>query len=103
MEKLRSNAPSPSSRSAAPASKAVSNFGDYQTEIYFAGMRGERQRLPTDFKLLEERATQTLPRDLVDYVQGGCGDGRMQELNVSSFERWGLLPRMLVATSRRDL
>ena len=36
-------------------------------------------------------------------MQGGCGDERTQNLNVSAFERWGLVPRMMVDGSKRDL
>jgi hypothetical protein len=30
------------------------HFGDYQTEIYFKGLRGVLPSLPADFKLLEQ-------------------------------------------------
>jgi lactate 2-monooxygenase len=78
-------------------------FGDYQNEIYLAGFRGARPKLPVDFKSLEERACAALPRSVISYVRGGCGDERTQELNVSAFGRWGLLPRMMVDASQRDL
>jgi lactate 2-monooxygenase len=44
-----------------------------------------------------------LPPSIPSYVQGGCGDERTQELNSSAFQRWGLLPRMMVDCSQRDL
>jgi lactate 2-monooxygenase len=78
-------------------------FGDYQNEIYLAGLRGVRPKLPVDFKSLEEKARAALPQSVISYVQGGCGDERTQELNVSAFGRWGLLPRMMVDASQRDL
>jgi lactate 2-monooxygenase len=81
----------------------LTNFGDYQNEIYLNGLRGEKPKLPVDFKTLEAKALASLPREVISYVQGGCGDERTQELNASSFQRRGLIPRMLVGTSRRDL
>jgi len=78
-------------------------YGDYQNEIYLGGLRGARPKLPVDFKSLEEKAGAALPQSVLSNVQGGCGDERTQELNVSAFGRWGLLPRMMVDASQRDL
>ena len=78
-------------------------YGDYQNEIYFNGLRGVRPKLPVEFKSLEERARAALPPSVLSYVQGGCGDEHTQDLNVSAFKRWGLVPRMMVDASKRDL
>ena len=78
-------------------------FGDYQNEIYFNGLRGTRPKVPVNFKLLEERASAALPPSVLSYVRGGCGDERTQDFNVAAFDRWGLVPRMLVDCSQRDL
>jgi lactate 2-monooxygenase len=78
-------------------------FGDYQNEIYFNGLRGVRPKLPVNFRLLEEKARAALPQTVVSYVQGGCGDEHTQDSNVSAFQRWGLIPRMMVDASQRDL
>jgi lactate 2-monooxygenase len=78
-------------------------YGDYQNEIYLNGLRGARPKLPVDFARLEARASAALPESVLSYVQGGCGDERTQALNVSAFGRWGLVPRMMVDASRRDL
>jgi lactate 2-monooxygenase len=101
--KRQSSASLLSATSAGHADSTLINFGDYQNEIYLGGLRGERPRLPTDFKSLEAKAMASLPGWVISYVQGGCGDERTQELNVSRFQRWGLIPRMLVDTSQRDL
>ena len=37
------------------------------------------------------------------YVAGGAGDERTQRVNVTAFERWGLMPRMFVGAKERDL
>jgi lactate 2-monooxygenase len=78
-------------------------FGDYQNEIYFNGLRGIRPKLPVDFKSLEAKARAALPQSVISYVEGGCGDEHTQDLNVSAFQRWGLVPRMMVDASQRDL
>ncbi|WP_419254361.1 alpha-hydroxy-acid oxidizing protein [Caulobacter sp. ErkDOM-YI] len=79
-------------------------FGDYQNEIYFGGLtRGVKPTLPVDFKTLEARAHAALPPSTLSYVQGGCGDEFTQDHNAEAFKRWGLIPRMMVDCSTRDL
>jgi lactate 2-monooxygenase len=79
------------------------HFGDYQTEIYLNGLRGVVPSLPTDFRLLEQRAQAAMPPFVLSYVQGGCGDEFTQRQNADAFHHWGLVPRMLVDCSTRDL
>jgi lactate 2-monooxygenase len=81
----------------------MANFGDYQLEIYFAGLGGERVPFPIDIHELEAKAHTTMPRDILSYVAGGAGDERTQRVNVEAFQRWGLVPRMLVSPTQRDL
>ena len=86
-----------------PAPAGASCFGDYQTEIYLAGLRGVLPRLPVDAQSLEQRAAAAMPPAVLTYVQGGCGDELTQRRNVSAFDHWGIVPRMMADTSRRDL
>jgi lactate 2-monooxygenase len=81
----------------------VPAYGDYQNEIYLKGLHGLKPKLPVDFRSLEARASEVLSKSVLSYVQGGCGDEHTQDLNVSAFNRYGLLPRMMVDTSQRDL
>jgi lactate 2-monooxygenase len=81
----------------------MTNFGDYQLEIYFQGLRGVVPKLPVDLATLEQKAMAAWPESVMSYVQGGCGDERTQNLNIAAFQRWGLIPRMLVDGSKRDL
>ena len=79
------------------------SFGDYQNEIYFRGLQGVKPRLPVDFKGWEEKARAAMPASVLSYVAGGCGDERTQDINVTAFQKWGLVPRMMVDGSKRDL
>jgi lactate 2-monooxygenase len=81
----------------------VAHYGDYQMEIYGAGLSGRVPSLPVDFGGLEARAHAAMPPGLVSYVAGGCGNEHTQKINVSAFERWGLIPRMLVGAAKRDM
>ena len=79
------------------------SFGDYQNEIYLGGLSGITPKLPVNFKLLEETAAAVMPSSVLSYVQGGCGDEFTQRHNATAFEHWGLIPRMMVDCSVRDL
>jgi lactate 2-monooxygenase len=78
-------------------------FGDYQLEIYGAGLQGVMPRFPMAFAELEARAEQALSPSVLSYVAGGAGSEHTQRANVSAFRRWGLVPRMLVGAAGRDL
>lgn len=78
-------------------------YGNFQYEIYFQGLSGVLPDLPMTFAELESRAQQTMSPSLWSYVFGGCGDETTQRANVSAFSRWGLIPRMLVGATERDL
>ncbi|WP_099022263.1 alpha-hydroxy-acid oxidizing protein [Mycolicibacterium palauense] len=80
-----------------------SPFGAYQYEIYFAGLSGVLPALPMDYAGWEERARNVLAPSVWSYVAGGAGDERTQDGNVTAFGGWGLIPRMLVGATERDL
>jgi lactate 2-monooxygenase len=81
----------------------VANFGDFQFEIYFAGLAGARQTLPLSYAVLEERARSALAPEILSYVAGAAGNEFTQDVNVAAFDRLGLVPRMLAGASERDL
>ncbi len=79
------------------------NFGDFQLEFYFRGLSGVRESLPFSFAELERQAHAALSEELVSYVAGGAGNEHTQNANVRAFDRWGIVPRMLVGAAQRDL
>jgi lactate 2-monooxygenase len=78
-------------------------YGDYQVEIYAAGLGGVVPTLPMAYPELEARAARALPPPVHSYVAGGAGTEHTQRANVSAFRQWGLMPRMLVGATKRDL
>lgn len=78
-------------------------FADYQNEIYLRGLGGVQPALPMSFDELEAAAQAALPPSVWSYVAGGAGDERTQRANVTAFDQWGLVPRMFVGASERDL
>ena len=81
----------------------MKTFGEFENEIYFDGLRGVLPKLPVDMASLEKKAIAAWPDSIVSYVQGGCGDERTQDVNVTAFEKWGLIPRMMIDARQRDL
>lgn len=79
------------------------HYGDYQNAIYGAGLAGVITKLPVDFATLERRAAAALSPSVLDYVQGGCGDEFTQRRNADAFRHWGIVPRMMVDCTVRDL
>ena len=86
-----------------PSPPTPAAFGDFQIEIYLAGLSGTIPALPMDFAHLEARAAQALPESVLSYVAGGAGDEQTQRANVAAFRGWGLVPRMFVGAVTRDL
>ncbi|MGW4772100.1 alpha-hydroxy-acid oxidizing protein [Nocardia sp. NPDC004278] len=78
-------------------------FADYQNEIYFAALGGHAPDFPMDYATLEAKAAAALPTSLHSYIAGGAGDELTQRRNVEAFADWGVVPRMLVGATQRDL
>ena len=79
------------------------NYGDWQLSIYFEGLAGVQPELPMTYAELERRAETAMSEQVWSYVAGGAGNERTQRANVDAFERWALMPRMLVGAAERDL
>jgi lactate 2-monooxygenase len=79
------------------------SFGSYQDEIYLRALGGVQPDFPIVYAELEDRARAALSSSTWSYVAGGAGDEHTQRANAAAFQRWGLVPRMFVGASRRDL
>ncbi len=79
------------------------HFGDYQNSIYMGGLAGVMPKWPVDFASLKARAEEVMPPSVLSYVQGGCGDEWTQDINAAAFRHWGMVPRMMVDCTKRDL
>ncbi|MET0704353.1 MAG: lactate 2-monooxygenase [Mycobacterium sp.] len=79
------------------------SYGDFQDEIYAQGLTGVIPTLPMAYAGWEARGSQALPPAVLSYLAGGAGDEHTQRANVAAFSQWGLMPRMLVGATERDL
>ncbi|MFX4286518.1 alpha-hydroxy-acid oxidizing protein [Janibacter sp. G349] len=74
-----------------------------QDAIYRPGALGIAPTVPTDVAELERRARAALSRKAWAYIAGGAGGGATMRANRAAFDRWQVVPRMLHATTTRDL
>jgi lactate 2-monooxygenase len=80
-----------------------SEYGRFrQAEIYLAGLRGRRPRVPASPVELERRAEKSMSREGFAYIAGGAGLESTVAANRSAFERWRIVPRFLNDVSSRD-
>ncbi len=81
----------------------MANHGDWQFGIYFNGLVGQKPSLPMEYGALERAAEAAMTEEVWSYVAGGAGNEHTQRANVTAFERWGLMPRMLAGAAQREL
>ena len=69
------------------ASMRPAAFGDYQFEIYRAGLHGTVPAFPMAYPELEARAAQALSPSVLSQVAGLAGTEHTQRANVSAFHQ----------------
>jgi lactate 2-monooxygenase len=74
-----------------------------QTEIYLAGVRGQRPQIPFDYEKLDRLARSRMSPEAYAYVAGGAGAERTIAANRAALDRWKIVPRVLRDVSDRDL
>ena len=81
----------------------MSNFGQYQYEIYLEGMGGKTPDLPFELAELERRFEADVDPIPRDYVSAGAGSEDTMRENLEAFRKWRIVPRMLTDVETRDL
>ena len=74
-----------------------------QADIYFAGVRGKRPRVPQSAAALEHEAERAMSEEGFAYIAGGAGLETTMKANRAAFERVRIVPRMLRGPAMRDL
>ncbi len=74
-----------------------------QTDVYVRGVSGARPRVPVDDQALANAARAEMSPEAFAYVAGGAGRESTVDANRQAFERWRIVPRMLIDVSTRDL
>lgn len=73
-----------------------------QSAIYRAGSFGRRPKVPTGSVALEQAARKAMSSRGFAYVAGSAGGEATARANRTAFDRWRIVPRLLVDTSVRD-
>ena len=81
----------------------MGTFGNYQNEIYLAGLGNVVPELPADLTRLETIAEERMPATAFGYVAGSAGSEATARANRAAFDAWRLVPRMLRDVSAPDL
>ena len=74
----------------------------YQYEIYFQGLGGQKPPYPITYAGLERAAHETLSAEAYAYVAGGASEEHTVAANREAFDRWRIVPRMMMDVSTRD-
>src|SRR5437868_10244199 len=82
--------------------RRVSAGRERQAEVFLAGVRGRRPRVPVDPAGLEERVREVLSPQAFAYLAGGAGGESTMRANREAFERRRIVPRVLRDVSERD-
>lgn len=88
----------------------MGNYADFQLGTYLSGSGsgglesgGSESEYPFEAAGWEAAATDVWEQRLNDYVGGGAGDERTQRANLTAFDQWSIVPRMLTGAAQRDL
>jgi lactate 2-monooxygenase len=74
-----------------------------QADIYLAGVRGQKPRVPQSAAALERVAERAMSTEGFAYIAGGAGLETTMKANRAAFERVRIVPRMLRGPATREL
>jgi len=74
-----------------------------QADIYSAGVRGKKPRVPQSAAALEQEAERAMSEEGFAYIAGGAGLETTMKANRAAFERVRIVPRMLRGPATRNL
>jgi isopentenyl diphosphate isomerase/L-lactate dehydrogenase-like FMN-dependent dehydrogenase len=74
-----------------------------QADIYLAGVRGQKPRVPQGAAALEQQAERAMSKEGFAYIAGGAGLETTMKANRAAFERVRIVPRMLRGPATREL
>ncbi len=81
----------------------MTNYGDFQSEIFLQGLAGNPPSHPIAFADLERAAAECMSDTALGYVAGGAGAGGTMRSNREALDRWEIVPRMVRGVTSRDL
>jgi isopentenyl diphosphate isomerase/L-lactate dehydrogenase-like FMN-dependent dehydrogenase len=85
------------------SSNELSAAMKYQLQIYFAGTKNIRPKLPVSFEALEQKAREVMKPEAFGYIAGGAGEEATMDNNRAAFNHWQIVPRMMGDVSGRSI
>ncbi|HJP73234.1 MAG TPA: lactate 2-monooxygenase [Pseudonocardiaceae bacterium] len=76
---------------------------DFQSEIYAFGLADQYPAVSTNAMNLEAAAREAMEPGPFGYIAGSAGCGATDRANLTAFERWKIVPRMLTGATDRQL
>lgn len=76
---------------------------DFQSEIYAFGLAEQYPAVSTNAMNLEAAAREAMEPGPFGYIAGSAGCGATDRANLTAFERWKIVPRMLTGATDRQL
>src|SRR4051812_46703149 len=86
-----------------PVPGQLSGGMQYQLQIYLAGTQNIQPQLPVSYEALEQKAREVMKPEAFAYIAGGAGAETTMQHNVAAFNKWRIVPRMLVDVSKRSI
>ncbi len=81
----------------------LSSGMQYQLQIYFAGTQNIKPTLPVTYEALEQKAREAMKPEAFAYIAGGAGAETTMQNNITAFNKWQIVPRMLGNVSGRSM
>ena len=86
-----------------PVPGPLSGGMQYQLQVYFAGIQNIQPQLPVSYEALEQKAGEVMRPEAFAYIAGGAGAETTMQHNITAFNKWRIVPRMLVDVSNRNI
>jgi len=86
-----------------PVPGPLSGGMQYQLQVYFAGIQNIQPQLPVSYEALEQKAGEVMRPEAFAYIAGGAGAETTMQHNIAAFNKWRIVPRMLVDVSNRNI
>jgi lactate 2-monooxygenase len=87
----------------ANSSNELSSGMTYQLQIYFAGTKNIKPKLPVSFETLEQKAREVMKPEAFGYIAGGAGAEATMDNNMAAFNHWQIVSRMMGDVSDRSI
>jgi lactate 2-monooxygenase len=80
----------------------ISEFNQFQKQIYINGFFGEKSLINPDWQKLEMQALAKMSKEAAAYIGGGAGLQQSMKNNRNGFDALKIVPKMLAGGDQRN-